>query len=136
MSYSTARNSITDGFATGWGSTTRIAYDNIEPDPPMPVGTSFVRLSIQMNLSDQITIGSTNQTYRRFGICFVQIFTPEGSGYAGATTLVDTAVALFEGKKMGTVVFQDVNVREVGNPRSEPFYQVNIAAAFRFDDIV
>ena len=131
MSYDAARKSIQSYFAANW-SATPVAYDNVAFTPPDD--SEWVRLSIRNNLSSQITIGSSNQTYRRRGIAFLQIFTPRDGGPELSATLTDTAVNIFEGQKTGPVVFESVNVNEVGNT-DDGWFQVNVSASYRFDDV-
>lgn len=134
-----AEETIYSTFVADWSETNDddtvvpIEYDNEKIVPPTEA--NWVRLTIRHNTGTQKSLGGIgNRKFLRAGIVFVQCFTPENSGATGARTLAAAARTIFEGKTLspGSISFTDVVVREVGP--DEGWYQVNVEAAFDYDE--
>lgn len=129
-----AREAIYQAFATAWGSTTPLAFDNEKFVPPD--AAPWVRLAVRHQVSNQETLGGTgNRVFLREGLVFVQVFTPEDDGQRASDVLVQQARAVFEGVNLvaNGVWFNDVVVREIGP--TEGWNQVNAEAAFFYQEI-
>lgn len=74
-------------------------YDDRTRD--LPTNGPWVRVTIQHNIFQQVTIGgrlSGGQRFRRFGIITVQLFTPSADGSDLADLLGNLALDIFEGQ--------------------------------------
>jgi len=133
MGYEQARKDIQGHFATYFTGVAadKIAWDNVEFKTPND-GSSWIRVSIQNNISNYNSFGNTRLTRRR-GIVFIQIFTKEGTGTAESSQVIDNAVNVFETKLLGGVSFFSPDVKEINV--NNGWCQVNISVEFWFDDI-
>lgn len=134
MTYEAARRTIQDHVASSWTGTpsSRIAYENLPFQPPS--AAPWLRLTIRHGEARAASLGGPTRRYRRFGSAILQIFVPEGTGPTLATQLADEAMLLFEGQRLtGGVVFSGLRVREVGV--EDGWFQINVSAAFSFDDL-
>ncbi len=129
-----AREAIYAAFATGWGTRCAYTFDNESFDPP--TGADWVLVAVRHSASTQRSLGSVgNRKFRRAGRVFVQCFSPLDGGTAASDILSRAARNIFEGVSLDPerVVFTDVVVREVG-PTDDGLYQVNVEAAFTYDE--
>ena len=134
MTYEEARNAIQAHVASNWTGTPggTVAYDNLPFTPP--VGSPWVRLSIQNESGVQAGFGGSAKRFRRQGTVKMQIFVVEGDGAGGVTQLADQAVLLFEGTKLsGGLRFTQVGIREIGVESG--WFGLDVSAAFSFDDV-
>lgn len=130
MTPAEAHAEIRKKFQSDWGSETPIAFDNLNFDPPADNG-EFVRLVIDESLGSQQSVGSDgNRLFRRFGIVFVQIFTPTNTARLRSDELSETAYNIFINEVNG-VRFYNQSVSTVGVVGS--YYQQNIIAEFIYD---
>lgn len=133
MSYEQNRKDIQGFFSTNFTTlnSDKIAWDNVGFSIPEDK-SEWVRVSIQNNVSNYVSIGPNRRTRRR-GIVFIQIFVPENSETLVCSQIIDDIVNIFETKILSGTVFQSPNVREIGASRG--WFQVNISVPFYFDDI-
>lgn len=131
MTRQEAVDAIGAHFATGWGTTTSIAWDNVpySPDPTL----AWVRVSIQHNVERQETV--ERGMYTRRGLVFVQIFVPVDTGRADVDVLVPQCQAIFEDSDPTRITFSNVTAREIGTASDEAWFQVNVTAEFEYTDI-
>lgn len=136
MSYESAVATIRKAFKDVWGTTTKVAYDDV-PDkeiPPSPAST-WVRLNIAHVDGYQASIGSpSSNKFRREGLINGQIFQPQGQGSLDARKKADLIIAIFQGKQISGITFYDVQAREIGNDGAG-WYQINVLSKFYYDVI-
>lgn len=136
---------VENAFATAWGSTTTVAYDNVAFVPP--TGSSWVKIYVRDGDSSKITLGTSPQRRRTIGTVFVDIFTPIGQGSAPVRTLADSVKAVFKDLRINGIQFDgggDVIVwgeryytnSGTGVPATSQWYQATVAQAFKFDEIL
>lgn len=81
---------------------TPIVYDNISA----PVGSSpWARFYIVPTLSENMTLGSTNQRINREGEATMDVFVPVGSGSRKAQEIADSFLELFENQILDGSLF-------------------------------
>lgn len=134
MSYEAVRKEIQAHFASNFDGVTsdKIAWDNVSFTPEE--GESWVRFSVQNNLSNYVSIGGPSVKVRKFGIVFVQIFVPQGQGTLAADQIVDKVSNVLEAEQLSSgCTLQETSVQNVGNING--WYQVNTSTPFYYDEI-
>jgi hypothetical protein len=129
-----AEKAIQSAFNTAWGTTTPIAWDNLDFDSESR-NDSWVRLNIQNTAGTIASLGAPGtRGFRNFGTVFVQVFTPVGRGKTGNTVLATQARDVFRGQHLsgGSLWFRDVDIVTVG-PDGKWYHQ-NVTAEFIYDD--
>ena len=130
MTEAEARAAIHAYFASGWGTTTAVHYD--DELKPKPDDGAFSRLTVRHSAGFQATKGNPgNNRHEILGGITVQIFVPQGNAGITAMALASQAAALFRGKRTGDIAFYDTSIREIGNDGAG-FYQVNVNVRFRY----
>ena len=136
MTYEAAHNAIRTRFNTQWGSTTTVAWPNVNFDPPN--NAAWVRFVIQDIDSAQVSYGdplNNNDRYRHIGRVVIQIFTLKGQGDKEARELADTATAIFRkwSDTASGVLFRLAPfVRDVTEDDSK-WFQINVECPFLRD---
>lgn len=131
-----ARETLYQRFVTAWGATSAFTFDNEDFTPP--VDTPWVRFSVRHVGSTLELIGGTGaggfNTYQRIGFALIQVFVPVNDGLREADTLAQAARAIFEGTTLSgnTIRFNNVVIREIGPDGA--WYQINVEAAFQYDE--
>ena len=118
---------INAAFATAWGATTAIAWDD---DPfNSETRTEFVRVSLQHTGGDLVEL--TGSMFRRQAVLFIQCFARKSR----ALQLGELAMQIFEARPSPVpgVRFRRVGLADVG--REGQFYQVNVSAAVEYDQL-
>lgn len=133
MSYESVRKEVQKHFYdnfTGVASD-KIAWDNVSYSPIE--GQAWVRFSVQNNLSNFVSVGGPNVKVRKYGIVFVQVFTPEGNGTLLSDQIVDNVVNSLEAEQLTSgFTLQESSVQNIGN--SNGWYQVNVSTPFYYDE--
>lgn len=134
MNFDDAEAEIRAFFNTGWSSLTDIAWPDdkfISPD-----GATWVRFDCKENDGEQVSIGDPgNNRFRHFGLVTIQVFAPQGNGSIDARAKAQAAVAIFMGQETtNDIHFFAVQPRQIGNDGSG-YYQINVLASFRYDEI-
>lgn len=127
-----AREAIYKTFIDAWDSIAPLTLDNEDFQPP---NGSWVRLSVRHTGGGQETLGRTgNRRFERSGTAFIQVFTLQDTGTAAADTLANLARSIFEGTSITntTIRFNNVALTEIG-PTGK-WYQINVSAAFDYDE--
>lgn len=133
MNFATAPASIRAFFATAWGSTTDVIYDDQAKD--IPNNAPWVRLSIRHIEGYQASMGDPNNNrYRRIGSVTAQVFVPQGGASVQASQLAQQAAEIFTGATYLGIAFSNTVAREIGAD-GKGFYQINVISEFRYDDI-
>ena len=131
-----ARETIYQQFARLWGVTSPVTFDNEAFTPP--ASQPWVRVSVRHAGSTLEAIGGSGfggmNSFMRTGLCFVQVFVPIDQGTRQADTLAQAARAIFEGINLSSnaIRFNNVVLREVGP--DDAWYQINLEAAFQYDE--
>ncbi len=140
MSFATIAAAIRSRFNTQWGSTTPIAWENVNYTPV--TGTPWVRLTILPATARHagLAVGSSatgNRRYREGGLVVVQVFTPENEGDGESATLAEAAAAVFRGVTASGIRYsgprgEAPRIRTVGED-GEGWYQRNVEVPFEVD---
>lgn len=144
MSHSALNTLIESKFATAWGATTDIAYENVNFTPT--ASSSWVSIKVREGSSKKITLGSGAQVRRTLGTIFVEIFTPVGGGSKPCRDLIDSAKVLFRDYRISGLHVYDGSVNILGEeyytnsgtgiPATSQQYQAIVAFPFRYDEVV
>lgn len=159
--FDAARDEIQAAFTVAWDAGTpavtgttapEIFYEgvargtkgtNLVDDSEPPHDAAWTRIFIRHNLGEQATLSDESgvRRFEKFGTITIQVFAPLAEGTGGsppsfAGLLAEVAKSAFEGKRTlpGNVWFRDVRINEVGV--SGPWFQVNVLAEFRYDELV
>lgn len=144
MGKTTINTIVESRFATLWGVTTPVAYDNVNFTPP--VGGSWVSVKVREGTSRKITLGSGAQVRRTLGTAFVEIFTPVGIGSKTCRDYADQVIAVFRDARVSGVLFMESSLNVLGEeyytnsgtgvPATSQQYQAVVAIPFRYDEVV
>lgn len=136
LTYREAKDEILAIFKAAWDPTGwPVHYQDVRKqrssdENPWAVVTLNHSAGFQDTLSG--VIGS--RTFTRLGFLTTQIFVPVGKGLQEAYDLAKIVSDAFEGASTpGGVWFRDVRLNEVG--RDGEFFQLNVVADFRYDEI-
>ena len=146
ITYPDARDAIQTMFWSYWQANAAAANDGdgvppvewenkeqgAAPDPRKP----YARFTLQTEVTPQVTLGPTGgRRFRTFGFVTVQIFTPHGEDVTRSDALAVVAKNAFQGKNSGSdeVTFREVRIIPVG--RGDSAWQVNVLAAFDWDEV-
>lgn len=131
-------------FATAWGNTTLIAYDNVPFTPPGD--GSWVKVYVRDGDSDKITLGTAPQVRRTIGTVFVDIFTPVGMGSKPVRTYADSIKAIFKDLRVSGIQFFEGDVvifgeryytnSGTGVPATSQWFQGAVAIPFKYDEVL
>ena len=125
MSYIQERIDIETRLSTGWGTTTPIAWDNVDYVPT--AGTPWIRCEILPGDVEALEFGrDTKKEYE--GIININIFTEKDTGSVLARTYADTLSALFSMVEFGTIDCDEAKVINLNN--DEDWYQFNVSIPF------
>jgi len=131
MNFDQAEAEIRAHFNTQWNGLTEIAWPDVQFTKP---DDTWVRFTAQENDGFQNTIGSPgSNAFRHTGIVTVQVFQPQGQASKDARDKAQKAIEAFQGMDVNGIHFFDVQARQVGNDRG--WYQINVLASFRYDEI-
>lgn len=131
MSLTTTLTDLTAHFKTQWGTTTQVAWPNVEFD--MSKYPEFVTFDVSFGNEKQASAGSpTNNIYRQRGIVSVRIFTSLNRGAKRAMQLADQVAAIFRTKNISGIVMYAPSTTVVGQVDGD--FQVNVAISFYVDD--
>lgn len=145
----TARDEIQSIFKVTWdadtpaitgGAIPKIFFEGVGEKDFSPSAAPWARISIRHTLGEQATLSDENgkRRFEKFGIVTVQIFVPLKSD--DVLTLFEQLAQVgkkaFEGEETTTsnIWFQNVRINEVGV--DDPWFQVNVVAEFRYDELI
>jgi len=133
MNFNEAEAEIRAFFATAWGATTEVAYPDLPFEAP---NATWVRFDCRENSGNQASMGSPGSNrFRHFGIVTIQIFQPQGQSSKDARTQATAALSAFMGANTtNNIHFYDVHAKQIGND-GYGYYQINVMALFRYDQI-
>lgn len=135
VGYTDENTAIRTLFNAGWGSTTRIAYEN---EKFVPQGNEkYVSLIIRPDVSGQMELGDSNGVhFRHPGLIFVMVFVPSDKGNAVAMSLGDQAADIFRRQRStftdGTILYRAPTVEPIGIT-DEGYFHVNVVVPYTRD---
>lgn len=136
LTYQQARDEIFALFKTAWDTTGySVHYQDVRRQRDTD-NEPWAVVTLQHSSGFQATLSgvSGSRTFARLGFITVQIFTPSGKGLQESYDLCKVVSDAFEGATTpGGVWFRNVRLNEVG--RDGEFYQLNVIAEFRYDEI-
>ena len=134
LSPDAADKAIQAAFLAVWGTTTPIAWDNLDFNAEAQ-NTPWVRLNVQFTTGSISALGIVgDRRFRNEGFVFVQVFTPVGGGKSANTLLATLARNVFRGVQLaGGLWFRNATIVHVG-PDGK-WYQQNVSAEFIFDEV-
>lgn len=130
-----ARIAFESRLATGWPTTPIHYWSSGVPFEP-PTSGGYVALTVEEFSARQITLGSTPQTHRYFGVVTLQVFVPERQGAKLAAGYCDTLDDLFRRAQFslgnsGLITCRTPQARMVGV--SDGWYQINLSIDYQRD---
>jgi hypothetical protein len=133
MNFNQAEASIRKYFNAQWAGLTPIAWPDTNFVPPS--GETWVRFNCQEINGEQSTMGSPGSNrFRHSGIITIQVFQPQGQNSRDARVKATAAIAAFMGVENEGILFFNVQGRQLGND-GQGYYQINVLASFRYDEI-
>lgn len=134
MTYQAQHNAIRTRFNAQWGSTTPIAWPNVNFTPPN--NSAWVRFIVEDLDAAQASFGDpSNNIHRYIGQVVIMIFTPKGQGDNQARTLSETATGIFRGwsdTASGVLFRLAPFVRDVTNSEDK-WMHLNVICPFQRD---
>lgn len=143
MAYSSigaARNDILAFFKAAWDAQAApvppVIYDNVAGEHPAN-GDPWLRVKVTHTAGAQATIGGSpgNKRFRNVGLFTAELFTPTGSGSAGADQYIQVLKATFQGNRTrgDGAFFYNVRSKEIG--QNDNWFQTNFIAEFSWDEV-
>lgn len=140
-----ARTDVYTRFTAEWVSgsapLTPYCFDNEKFDPPKDANggaATWARCSVRSMPGGQETLGRPgNRKYTRQAIVRVEVYTPPGSGLQPADTLVQAALAMFEGRSLlgSTIKLYDASSAEVGLVDEGRWFLSTIQVYFDYEEV-
>lgn len=132
VGYADENTAIRTHFNTGWGSTTRIAYENQKFTPQ--ANEEYVALIIRPDNASQIELGdSVGVHFRHPGLIFVMVFAPPDKGNAAALQLADQAADIFRRQSSvftdGRILYSAPTITPIGIT-DEGYFHVNVVVPY------
>ena len=121
--------------SVGTAQSVKVLYDDVLEDVPNG-DTAWARAILRHTTGGQSSLmdNGGKHRYTRSGLLIVQIFTPMGDGLKKADTLSTAFRDAVEGvTTVNGVWFNNVRINEVG--RDGEWYQTNVLADFRYDEV-
>jgi hypothetical protein len=130
-----ARNAIFARYLTEFDGQFPIALDNQPFTPPETGdGVKWARVSVKFNDGTQSSLGkSGNRKFEKYGLLFVQVFTPTGHATNDNDELAEESLDLFEGERLGDLWFNNGRIVTVGS--DDEWYQQNVVLELTFEAI-
>jgi len=126
MSWVSERASIEGRLNTNW-STTNIAYDNVDFDPPN--NTAWVRLTI---LNGETLYRTIEAKKRHTGVIVIQVFCPKNQGSNTGKGYADTLAGIFEDSSFDDVVCRTASIENLGY--HQDWHQLNVTIPYWRDE--
>lgn len=136
LTFQEAKDEIFSLFKSGWDATGYSAHYQDVRSQRSSNEEPWAAIFLQHTAGFQSTLNGSQgeRTFLRQGFVTVQIFTPVGNGLQDSYQLAKVVADVFEGASTpGGVWFRNVRLNEVG--RDGEFYQTNIIAEFRYDEV-
>jgi len=114
---------IESRFATAWGTTTPIKYENVEYTPTP--NTAWVEIHVSNGDTFQADINNDAPRYRNLGIIGVNVYVPKGSASHIARGYCDSIAAIFRGQQFDNIVCRASSIDHIGTEGQWEIYNVN-----------
>ncbi len=126
MTYLTAYDSLWKHFATEWGATTLVKYENTAF--VTPIAKQWVSLSFIPETSRQVAICANGMgDYRYTGGILIEIYIPESEGAQPAHVLANRCEEIFRGKKInGIYVKSSQPIAVLPTNESKTWFRLNL----------
>jgi len=108
MGYDSFRKSVEQRLKDNW-ATTPIVFEDTTYRPSQ--NQAFVELKIIPGITQQVTVGATNNCFRSEDIIQVEINVPSGSGTITLSQYADSIISIFKGQ-----AFDGITVRGFSGP--------------------
>lgn len=130
-----ARNAILARYLNQFDGQFPIALDNQPFTPPETgEGVKWVRVSVQFTDGTQGSLGvENNRRFEKYGLLFVQVFTPTGHATNDNDELAESSLDLFEGERLGDLWFNNGRIVTIGS--DDEWYQQNVVLELTFTAI-
>lgn len=130
-----ARNAIEIAYLTEFNGQFPIALDNQPFTPPETgEGVKWVRVNVKFTDGGQSSLGRLgNRKFEKYGLMFVQVFTPTGHATNDNDDLAEDSLNLFEGERLGDLWFNSGRIVTIGS--DDEWYQQHVVLEFTFDAI-
>jgi hypothetical protein len=130
-----ARSAAYAQFLTDWAGRTLVQLEGREGTNQPVLGQPWVRVAFRHLGGGQYTMGDQNQrVFRRVASVFVQVFTPSVTGMGSGATLAQAARAIFEGRRVSAIDFNDGQVTELPLSSGDREYQTNVEVRGTYDE--
>ena len=132
MTWSTELRTLESHFATQWGATTPIHFQEAGAFTPPSDHSPWVRFQILQGESAIVAGHGAGGRYRHPGVIQIDIQTAKGKGTAPALSLADQAAAIFRGKRIGDVLCRAPALSE---PTPDGgYYRVTVSIRYQRDE--
>jgi hypothetical protein len=133
MTWAAELQTLESEFATNWGATTPVQYENDAAFTPPSDQADYAMFQILQGQSEIVGgQGGGNGKYRHRGVIQIDLYTSEGEGSAPALTLADTASAIFRGKRIGDVICR---APAISKPVSDGgYFRVTVSINYQRDE--
>lgn len=111
MSTASLNIAVENLFATNWGSSTPVQFDNVPFETP---NNPWVKVEVWDGKTRKASLGSGSQLRRSVGTVFVTINTPTGSGSKTAREYADQVCAIFRDAQISGITFEEPDVSRLG----------------------
>jgi len=128
-----ARSAITTKFNTSWGSTTTVAWPNNAFTEPTD-GSPWVQFNINFAESLITTISTKNN--EQLGSVTINIFTSRYGGTIASTTLAQTARDIFNRLRLGDILFETPEIRDIVQPVESNWFQRSVRVNFSYYEYI
>lgn len=139
MGYTTEEQAIMTRVSTEWGSTTPVAWPNVDFDPETEAKSGndwlpWVRISVIRGTGSAVQADiAESPRHRHFGTLSADVFSPQGAGTAPALTLADSFAASFRSVTAGGITYRTPSMTTVGS--DGVWHQVNVSVPFYRDEV-
>jgi len=143
LGFSSVNIAVENAFATAWGSTTTVRYDN---NPFTIPSTSWVSLSVYPGKTNKASAGTGTQLRRMIGTVRIDIYTPINGAVKPAADLADSVVSVFRDLVVSGITFYEATLSRIGEQyysasgtgvsSTTKWYQITVAIPFRYDSYV
>ena len=141
MSTSALNIAIESLFATAWGSTTPVRYDNVPFVVPL---SSWVALEVWDGLSGRASLGYP-ALRRTQGVVYASVYTQVALGGKPARDLADAVVNIFRDIQVSGITFEEPDVKRIGEQSvsstgsvnsTTQWFQMVVAVPFFYDVVI
>ncbi len=136
MTINEARQAIYKRFQDEWGTTTPVAWPNVEfRVEDLADGDPWVEFRVLHSGARQMSMGNVgNRRFTASGTIMVRIFVPVGTNMATADELSQKVLTILEARRITDTLVTQAGVAREGAP-SGKFLTVVVVLPFTYDDV-